>query len=104
VATGQYCKHFTIVNDDSSIFSKGHSSPIYDARVVIYDHNIFMILAAGLEKNTKCSAACAMLAGIPNLTCKLALFLLHRKASNVSKNITSIEIGYTLNKNKSKAV
>jgi hypothetical protein len=36
---GLFYKNITIVNDDSSIISKWHSSLIDDARVVIYDHN-----------------------------------------------------------------
>jgi hypothetical protein len=46
-ASGQYYKHITIVNDDSSVIIKGHSSLMDDAIVIIYDHNMFIILATG---------------------------------------------------------
>jgi hypothetical protein len=45
---GLYYKLIAIVNDDSSVISKGHSLLIDDARVVIYDCTMFIIQAAGL--------------------------------------------------------
>ncbi len=44
---GLYFKYITIVNDDSSVISKGNLSLTDDARVVIYDRNMFMIQATG---------------------------------------------------------
>ncbi len=42
---GLYYKHITIVNDDSSIINWWHLSLTYDARVVFYDINMFIIQA-----------------------------------------------------------
>jgi hypothetical protein len=42
---GLYYKHITIVNDDSSVISYWHSPLIGNARVVIYDHTMFIIQA-----------------------------------------------------------
>ncbi len=36
-----------IVNDDSSVINKLETSLIDDARVVIYDHNMFIVQAIG---------------------------------------------------------
>jgi hypothetical protein len=44
---GLYYRHFTIVNDDTSIFIKWRVSLTDDARVIIYDHNLFIIQAIG---------------------------------------------------------
>ncbi len=38
--------YMTIVNDDSSIISKWSSKLIDDARVIIYDRNMFIVQAA----------------------------------------------------------
>jgi hypothetical protein len=40
-------KYITILDDNCSVISKWHSSVIDDARVVIYDHNMFIIQATG---------------------------------------------------------
>ncbi len=42
-----YYKHITVVNDDSSVISEWHSSCIDDVRVIILDHNMFIIQATG---------------------------------------------------------
>ncbi len=39
-----------IVNDDSRIVNKLETSPTDDARVVIYDHHMFIVQATG-DKN-----------------------------------------------------
>ncbi len=39
--SGLYYKHVTIVNDDSSIVSKWSFKLINDARVIIYNPNMF---------------------------------------------------------------
>jgi hypothetical protein len=44
--SGLYYKHITIINDDSSVISKWLSPLIDDARVVIYDRNVFIIHAS----------------------------------------------------------
>jgi hypothetical protein len=46
-ASGLYNKHTTIVNDDCSIINKFVSSLTDDARVIIYNHNMFIIQADG---------------------------------------------------------
>jgi hypothetical protein len=46
---GLYYKHMTIVNDDSSIISKWSSNRIGNARVVIYNCNMFIIQANGCK-------------------------------------------------------
>jgi hypothetical protein len=43
--SGLYNKHVTIVNNDSSIVSKWSFKLMDDARVVIYNHNMFIIQA-----------------------------------------------------------
>ncbi len=43
----------TIVNDDSSIISKGISKLIEEATVVIYNHNIFVQLGFSVSKVTE---------------------------------------------------
>jgi hypothetical protein len=45
---GLYYKHVTIVNEGSSIVSKGGFKLIDDPRVFIYDRRRFMIQATGL--------------------------------------------------------
>jgi hypothetical protein len=40
-----YYKHLMIVHDDSSVISKRSSKLIDDARVIIYDLNMFIIQA-----------------------------------------------------------
>ncbi len=45
LTSGLYYKHITIVNVDSSVISNWCSKLIDDARVVIYDHNMFIIQA-----------------------------------------------------------
>jgi hypothetical protein len=46
--SGLYYKPITIINDDSSIVNKFETSLIDDARVVIYDHHMFIILATNV--------------------------------------------------------
>jgi hypothetical protein len=41
--SGLYYKHITIINDDSSDISKWFESLIDDARVIIYDRNMFIV-------------------------------------------------------------
>ncbi len=43
--SGLYYKHITIVNDDSSIVNKYEASLTDDARVIIYDHHMFIVQA-----------------------------------------------------------
>ena len=43
--SGLYYKHMMILNDDSSFVSKWSSKLIVAARVVIYNHNMFIIQA-----------------------------------------------------------
>jgi hypothetical protein len=47
---GLYYKHVMIVNDDSSIVSNWSFKLIDNARVIIYDRNMFVIQATGLQK------------------------------------------------------
>jgi hypothetical protein len=47
VISGLYYKQVTIVNDNSSTVSKLSSKLIDDARVVIYDCNMFIIQVTG---------------------------------------------------------
>jgi len=42
---GLYYKPITIVNDDSSIVNKLETSLTDDARVIIYDHHMFIVQA-----------------------------------------------------------
>jgi hypothetical protein len=49
--SGQYYKPITIINDDSSIINKLETSLIDDARVVIYDRNMFIVQATVLIRH-----------------------------------------------------
>jgi len=40
----------TIINDDSSIFNKLGASLTDDARVIIYDHNMFIVQASTMRE------------------------------------------------------
>ncbi len=44
---GLYYKPMTIVNDDARIVNKLEASLTDDARVVIYDHHMFIVQATG---------------------------------------------------------
>ncbi len=46
---GLYNKPITIVNEDSSTINKLETLPIDDARVVIYDHQMFIVPATELS-------------------------------------------------------
>jgi len=46
---GLYFIYITIVNDNSSVISKWHSSLIDAARVIIYNHNMFKMQATGVN-------------------------------------------------------
>ncbi len=50
VTSGLYYKLIMIVNDDSSIINKLEFSLIDDARVIIYDHYMFIVQA--IDGNT----------------------------------------------------
>jgi hypothetical protein len=45
---GLHYKPITIVNDDSRVINKLETSLTDDARVVIYDHHLFIVQATGL--------------------------------------------------------
>jgi len=47
-SSGLDYKPITIVNDDSSIINKLETSLIDDARVVIYNHHMFIVQVPGL--------------------------------------------------------
>ncbi len=47
-SSGLYYKSIMIVNDDSSIINKLETSLTDDARVVIYDHHMFIVKATGV--------------------------------------------------------
>ncbi len=40
-----YCKHMVMLNDDSSIINKLGASLTDDARVIIYNHHVFIVQA-----------------------------------------------------------
>jgi len=61
-ACGLYYKHVTIINDDSSTFSKWNFKLSDDARVAIYDPHMFIVQATGLAISIVC-AWCAPLEG-----------------------------------------
>ena len=50
VTSGLYYKHTMIVNYASSIINKLEALLTDDARVVIYDHHVFIVQATGLIK------------------------------------------------------
>jgi len=45
--SGLYCKHMTIVNDDSRFVDKLEASLSDNARVIIYDRHMFIVQATG---------------------------------------------------------
>ncbi len=45
--SGPFYKDITIVNDDSSAINKLETSLTDDARVIIYDHHMFIVQATG---------------------------------------------------------
>ncbi len=45
--SGLYYKPMTIINDDSRVVNKLKASLTDDARVVIYDHHMFVVQATG---------------------------------------------------------
>ncbi len=47
--SGQYYKPMMILNDDSRVINKLEASLTDDARVVIYDHHMFIVHATGLK-------------------------------------------------------
>jgi len=49
-SSGLYCKHLTIVNDNSSVISKWSFKLIDDPRVFIYDRHRFIIQATACVK------------------------------------------------------
>jgi hypothetical protein len=46
--SGVYCKPMMIVNDDSRVINKLEASLTDDARVVIYDHHMFIVQATDM--------------------------------------------------------
>jgi hypothetical protein len=44
---GLYYKLMTIINDDSKVINKLEASLFDDARVIIYDHHMFIVQATG---------------------------------------------------------
>jgi hypothetical protein len=50
VTSGLYYKHITIVNYDSRVINKFGASLTDDARVIIYDHHMFIVQATGETK------------------------------------------------------
>jgi hypothetical protein len=53
--SGLYCKHIMIVNYDSSVVNKFGASLTDNARVVIYDHHMFIVQATGVLKSGNCT-------------------------------------------------
>ncbi len=51
MACGLYYKLTTIVNDDSRVVNKLEASLIGDARVVVYDHHMFIVQATAQDKS-----------------------------------------------------
>ncbi len=49
IATAMYYKPMMNVNDDSRVINKVETSLTDDARVVIYDHYMFIVHATGLR-------------------------------------------------------
>ncbi len=46
-----YCKHTTIINYDSSVVNKLEALLTDDARVVIYDCNVFIVQATEVNRS-----------------------------------------------------
>ncbi len=53
---GLYYKPMTIINDDSRVINKLEASLTDDARVIIYDHQMFIVQAT--EWNNKPNIEC----------------------------------------------
>ncbi len=61
MASGLYYKPNTIVIDDSSIINKLETSLIDNARVISYDHHMFIVQATEAEWKTISHKQCARL-------------------------------------------
>ncbi len=48
--SGFYNKHVMIVSDDSRVINKLETSLTYGARVIMYDHHMFIVQATVLSK------------------------------------------------------
>jgi hypothetical protein len=48
IVSGLYCKHTMIINYASSVVNKLKAMLADDARVVIYDHHVFIVQATGV--------------------------------------------------------
>jgi hypothetical protein len=53
ISCGRYYKPITIINDDSSIVNKLEPSLTDDARVIIYNHHMFIVQATGLHSEDR---------------------------------------------------
>jgi hypothetical protein len=49
LSSGLYYKHMTIVNYASSIVNKLEALLTDDARVIIYNHHVFIVQATGVD-------------------------------------------------------
>jgi hypothetical protein len=49
-SSGLYYKPMTIVNDDSRVINKLETPLTDDARVIIYDRHMFIVLATALKR------------------------------------------------------
>ncbi len=58
--SGPFYKDITIVNDDSRIINKLETSLTDDARVIIYDHHMFIVQATGECVHIKLMAECCL--------------------------------------------
>ncbi len=51
----------TMVNDDSRVINKLETSLTDDARVIIYDHHMFIVLATGVPNQVSIGAVALLL-------------------------------------------
>ncbi len=56
--SGQYYKHITIVNDDSSIDNKFEASLTDDSRVIFYYHHLFIVQDTDATKKMNIANDC----------------------------------------------
>ncbi len=54
VSSGLYYKPIMIINDDSGVVNKLKASLTDDARVIIYDHHMFLVQATGKRVGYRC--------------------------------------------------
>jgi len=73
--SGLYYKPMTIVNDDSRVITKLETSLTDDARVVIYDHHMFIVQAGNTKGGSITVPLTSCLTGLESAVWLLTIFV-----------------------------